>query len=57
VSNGHWNKETTLQNDSAGSSASFGLTNAEMKDASKFTFLDADSKLGGNRRHGVFMTV
>ncbi|MCH7328107.1 YDG domain-containing protein [Acinetobacter modestus] len=49
VSNGHWNKETTLQNDSAGSSASFGLTNAEMKDASKFTFLDADSKLGGKQ--------
>ena len=49
VSNGHWNKETTLQNDSAGSSASFGLTNPEMKDASKFTFLDADSKLGGKQ--------
>ncbi|WP_336984791.1 YDG domain-containing protein, partial [Acinetobacter modestus] len=49
VSNGHWNKETTLQNDSAGSSASFGLTNAEMKDASKFSFLDADSKLGGKQ--------
>ncbi|MEG2826695.1 MAG: GLUG motif-containing protein, partial [Acinetobacter sp.] len=49
VSNGHWNKETTLQNDSAGSSASSGLTNAEMKDASKFTFLDADSKLGGKQ--------
>ncbi|KKW82327.1 hypothetical protein AAV96_00715, partial [Acinetobacter sp. AG1] len=49
VSNGHWNKETTLQNDSAGSSTSFGLTNAEMKDASKFTFLNADSKLGGKQ--------
>ncbi|ESK54024.1 hypothetical protein F990_02980, partial [Acinetobacter tjernbergiae DSM 14971 = CIP 107465] len=49
VSNGHWNKETTLQNASAGSSASSGLTNAEMKDASKFTFLDADSKLGGKQ--------
>ncbi|OTG69212.1 hypothetical protein B9T25_01040 [Acinetobacter sp. ANC 4470] len=47
VSKGHWNKDTTGQNNSAGSDASFALNNADMKDASKFTFLDADSKLGG----------
>ena len=47
VSKGHWNKDTTGQNNSAGSDASFALSNADMKDASKFTFLDADSKLGG----------
>ncbi|OTG65377.1 GLUG motif-containing protein, partial [Acinetobacter silvestris] len=47
VSKGHWNKDTTGQNNSAGSDASFALSNADMKDASKFTFLDVDSKLGG----------
>ncbi|OTG98101.1 hypothetical protein B9T24_01675 [Acinetobacter sp. ANC 4654] len=50
VSKGHWNKDTTGQNNSAGSDASFALSNADMKDASKFTFLDADSKLGGKDR-------
>ncbi|OTG66601.1 YDG domain-containing protein [Acinetobacter silvestris] len=49
VSNAYWNKETTGASEGvySGSDNTVGLTTAEMRDGTNFTFIDANSYLGG----------
>lgn len=46
VSNSYWNKDTSLQNTSAGSTNSYGKTTAEMQQLATFTGWDIDNTGG-----------